>query len=293
MNAPPVVYALSFILIAAAAGLVSMRHDVTNVLAAVLVICALLLPAWLKMASQWQRAVVLRLGRFQGVRGPGLFFLMPFIETIQTLIDMRIRTTEIRAEEALTRDTVSIGMDAIVFWRVTDAAKAALEIDDFRLAVERVAQTSLREMIGTSDLSRLLSDRQVADKELQRSIGIKTATWGVVITSVEIKDIGIPSSLQDAMSRQAQAEREKQARETLASAEVGVARQVREAALIYASDPVALRLRQMNLVYEMNKDRGTTIIIPSDLASALGQIGLRDPAPPPARSPDAAEIIPI
>ncbi len=293
MNAPPVVYALSFILIAAAAGLVSMRHDVTNVLAAVLVICALLLPAWLKMASQWQRAVVLRLGRFQGVRGPGLFFLMPFIETIQTLIDMRIRTTEIRAEEALTRDTVSIGMDAIVFWRVTDAAKAALEIDDFRLAVERVAQTSLREMIGTSDLSRLLSDRQVADKELQRSIGIKTATWGVVITSVEIKDIGIPSSLQDAMSRQAQAEREKQARETLASAEVGVARQVREAALIYASDPVALRLRQMNLVYEMNKDRGTTIIIPSDLASALGQIGLRDPAPPPARGPDAAEIIPI
>ncbi len=293
MNAPPVVYALSFILIAAAAGLISMRHDVTNVLAAVLVICALLLPAWLKMASQWQRAVVLRLGRFQGVRGPGLFFLMPFIETIQTLIDMRIRTTEIRAEEALTRDTVSIGMDAIVFWRVTDAAKAALEIDDFRLAVERVAQTSLREMIGTSDLSRLLSDRQVADKELQRSIGIKTATWGVVITSVEIKDIGIPSSLQDAMSRQAQAEREKQARETLASAEVGVARQVREAALIYASDPVALRLRQMNLVYEMNKDRGTTIIIPSDLASALGQIGLRDPVPPPARGPDAAEIIPI
>ena len=293
MNAPPVVYALSFILIAAAAGLISMRHDVTNVLAAILVAGALLLPAWLKMASQWQRAVVLRLGRFQGVRGPGLFFLMPFIETIQTLIDMRIRTTEIRAEEALTRDTVSIGMDAIVFWRVTDAAKAALEIDNFQLAVERVAQTSLREMIGTSDLSRLLSDRQVADKELQRSIGIKTATWGVVITSVEIKDIGIPSSLQDAMSRQAQAEREKQARETLASAEVGVARQVREAALIYASDPVALRLRQMNLVYEMNKDRGTTIIIPSDLASALGQIGLRDPVPPPARGPDAAEILPI
>ena len=291
MNAPPVVYALSFVLVAAAAGLVSMRHDVTNVLAALLIVGALLLPAWLKMASQWQRAVVLRLGRFQGVRGPGLFFLVPFIETIQTLIDMRIRTTEIRAEEALTRDTVSIGMDAIVFWRVTDAAKAALEIDDFRLAVERVAQTSLREMIGTSDLSRLLSDRQVADKELQRSIGVKTATWGVVITSVEIKDIGIPSSLQDAMSRQAQAEREKQARETLASAEVGVARQVREAALLYASDPVALRLRQMNLVYEMNKDRGTTIIIPSDLAAAFSQIGLRES--PPLRDPDPAEITPI
>lgn len=293
MNAPPVVYALSAILIAAAVGLVSLRHGPTNVLAALLVIGALLLPAWLKMASQWQRAVVLRLGRFQGVRGPGLFFLVPFIETIQTLVDVRIRTTEIRAEEALTRDTVSIGMDAIVFWRVTDAAKAALEIDDFRLAVERVAQTSLREMIGTSDLSRLLSDRQVADQELQRAIGVKTATWGVVITSVEIKDIGIPSSLQDAMSRQAQAEREKQARETLASAEVGVARQVREAALIYASDPVALKLRQMNLVYEMNKDRGTTIIIPSDLASALGNLGLRDVAPPPPPSREPAAGIPI
>ena len=285
MNAPPVVYLFSFLLVAGAAGLVSLRQDVTNVLAGILVVGALVLPAWLKMVGQWQRAVVLRLGKFQGVRGPGLFFLVPFIETIQTLVDMRIRTTEIRAEEALTRDTVSIGMDAIVFWRVLDAAKAALDIDDFRLAVERVAQTSLREMIGTSDLSRLLSDRQVADQELQRAIGAKTAHWGVTITSVEIKDIGIPASLQDAMSRQAQAEREKQARETLASAEVGVARQVKLAAEIYASDPTAFKLRQMNLVYEMNKERGTTIIIPSDLASALGQFTARDMAAAPAPLP--------
>ncbi|MGI4746639.1 MAG: slipin family protein [Janthinobacterium lividum] len=290
MNALPVVYLFSFLLAAGAAGLISLRHDATNVLAGLLVVMALLLPAWLKMVGQWQRAVVLRLGRFRGVRGPGLFFLIPFIETIQTLVDMRIRTTEIRAEEALTRDTVSIAMDAIVFWRVVDAAKAALEIDDFRLAVERVAQTSLREMIGTHDLSRLLSDRQVADQQLQTAIGAKTVSWGVTITSVEIKDIGIPASLQDAMSRQAQAEREKQARETLASAEVGVARQVREAALIYASDPIALKLRQMNLVYEMNKERGTTIIIPSDLASALGQLFTRDTAVP---QPDPVPGIPI
>ncbi|WP_419730117.1 slipin family protein [Lichenicola sp.] len=289
MNAPPVVYLFSFLLIAGAAGLVSMRHDATNVLAGILVVAALVLPAWLKMVAQWQRAVVLRLGKFQGVRGPGLFFLIPFIETIQQLVDMRIRTTEIRAEEALTRDTVSIGMDAIVFWRVLDAAKAALDIDNFQLAVERVAQTSLREMIGTSDLSRLLSDRQVADQELQRAIGAKTAHWGVTITSVEIKDIGIPASLQDAMSRQAQAEREKQARETLASAEVGVARQVKLAAAIYASDPTAFKLRQMNLVYEMNKDRGTTIIIPSDLASALGQITGRDMAAP---APQPSVVVP-
>ena len=251
------------------------------VLVVVLVVALVLLRASVRIVGQWQRAVVLRLGRFLAIRGPGLFLRVPFIDQIQTVVDMRIRTTEIRAEEALTRDTVAIGMDAIVFWRVIDAARAALEIDDFRLAVERVAQTSLREMIGTSDLSRLLSDRQVADQELQRSIGAKTQEWGVAITSVEIKDIGIPASLQDAMSRQAQAEREKQARETLASAEVGVARQVREAALIYASDPTALKLRQMNLVYEMNKERGTTIIIPSDLASALGTLGLRDMTQPP------------
>ena len=285
MNALPVAYLFSFLLFAAAAGLVALHLYIP---AGILILAALLLPAWIKMVSQWQRAVVLRLGRFAGVRGPGLFFLIPFLETIQTTVDMRIRTAEIRAEEALTRDTVSIGMDAIVFWRVTDAARAALEIDNFQLAVERVAQTSLREMIGTNDLSRLLSDRQQADIELQRSIGAKTEGWGVAVTSVEIKDIGIPASLQDAMSRQAQAEREKQARETLASAEVGVARQVKEAALIYASDPTALKLRQMNLVYEMNKERGTTIIIPSDLATALGQLTGRDmaaPSPGPSSGP--------
>lgn len=279
MNALPIAYVVSFLLLAAAAGLVSLHQ---YVLAGLLVVLAIVPPAAIKMVSQWQRAVVLRLGRFAGVRGPGLFFLVPFFEVIQTTVDMRIRTTEIRAEEALTRDTVSIGMDAIVFWRVTDAAKAALEIDNFQLAVERVAQTSLREMIGTNDLSRLLSDRQQADIELQRSIGAKTLDWGVVVTSVEIKDIGIPASLQDAMSRQAQAEREKQARETLASAEVGVARQVKAAAAIYASDPTALKLRQMNLVYEMNKDRGTTIIIPSDLASALGRLTVEEMTAPPS-----------
>jgi regulator of protease activity HflC (stomatin/prohibitin superfamily) len=164
-------------------------------------------------------------------------------------------------------------MDAIVFWRVVDPMQAATAIEHYRLAVERVAQTSLRETIGSHDLTQLLSDRKTADEELRETISVKTAVWGVEITSVEIKDIAIPASLQDAMSRQAQAEREKQARETLASAEIGIATMVREAARIYAADPVSLQLRQMNLVYEMNKDRGTTILIPTDLASALG--GLR------------------
>jgi regulator of protease activity HflC (stomatin/prohibitin superfamily) len=237
-----------------------------------ILLIVVLLKLAIRIANQWQRVVVLRLGRFHALRGPGLFFVIPFVDQVQTKVDLRIRTTEIRAEEALTRDTVAIAMDAIVFWRVVDAKLAALEIEDFRLAVERVAQTSLREMIGTSDLSRLLSDRHDADALLQQAIGAKTAGWGVAVTSVEIKDIGIPSSLQDAMSRQAQAEREKQARETLASAEVGVAHQVREAAAIYASDPVALKLRQMNLIYEMNKDRGVTILIPSEMASSLGSV---------------------
>jgi regulator of protease activity HflC (stomatin/prohibitin superfamily) len=222
------------------------------------------------MTDQWNRAIILRLGRFRGLGGPGLFTLVPFLETIATVIDLRVRTTEIRAEEALTRDTVSIAMDAIVFWRVVDPMRAATEIEHYRLAVERVAQTSLRETIGNHLLTQLLSDRKSADEELRESISRKTGAWGVEVTSVEIKDIAIPSSLQDAMSRQAQAEREKQARETLASAEIAIAEKVREAARIYAADPVSLQLRQMNLVYEMNKDRGATIIIPSDLASSLG-----------------------
>ncbi|MCQ8276995.1 SPFH domain-containing protein [Acetobacteraceae bacterium KSS8] len=235
------------------------------------VVVVALLRLAVRIAAQWERAVVLRLGRFAGLRGPGLFVLIPFVDRVQARVDLRIRTTAIRAEEALTRDTVAIAMDAIVFWRVSDAARAALEIDDYALAVERVAQTSLREMIGTSDLSRLLSDRQAADQRLRAEIGAKTAGWGVEIMSVEIRDIGIPSALQDAMSRQAQAERERQARETLAAAEIGVARQVVEAAAVYGADPVALRLRQMNLIYEMNKERGATILIPTDLAAALGQ----------------------
>jgi len=286
MNALPVAYIFSALLVAGAVALLALQHAATTVLATLLIVGAILLPAWLKMAGQFERAVVLRLGRFQGVRGPGLFFLIPFFETILTMVDMRIRTAEIRAEEALTSDTVSIAMDAIVFWRVRDAARAALEIEDFRLAVERVAQTSLREMIGRRDLSKLLQQRQDVDEELQATIARKTASWGVDIASVEIKDIGIPPSLQDAMSRQAQAEREKQARETLASAEVAVAARVREAALIYAADPVALKLRQMNLVYEMNKERGTTIIIPSELATALGQIF------PASAKPDSDPIFP-
>lgn len=225
-----------------------------------------------RIASEWQRAVVLRLGRFQAVKGPGLYLVYPFIDAVAAVIDMRIQTTTITAEQALTRDTVAVGVDAIVFWQVENAENAAVRIANYREAIERVSQTSLREMIGASDLSRLLSDRRAADEQLRSTIGEKTRSWGVSVVSVEIKDVAIPRELQDAMSRQAQAEREKSARVTLASAEQAIAEQVLEAARLYARDPTALKLRQMNLLYEMNKERGTTVLIPTDMASSLGEV---------------------
>lgn len=225
-----------------------------------------------RIANEWQRAVVLRLGRFDRIAGPGLYLVVPLLERVPFVIDMRIQTTTIAAEQALTRDTISVGVDAIVFWKVTDAKMAAINIANYREAIERMAQTTLREMIGASELSALLSDRQATDEHLRRSISAKTEGWGVVVTSVEIRDVSIPKELQDAMSRQAQAEREKHARVTLASAEAEIARQVLEAAHIYNSEPTALKLRQMNLLYEMNKERGTTVLIPTEMASSLGAV---------------------
>ncbi len=236
----------------------------------VIAVVVLILLRSIRITQEWKRAVVLRLGRFHQIKGPGLFLVLPFIDQVAMIIDLRIETTTITAEQALTRDTVAVGVDAIVFWQVDDPKAAAIRIANYREAIERVAQTSLREMIGASDLSRLLSDRKSADEQLRVTIGEKTASWGVVVRSVEIKDVAIPSGLQDAMSRQAQAEREKQARVTLASAEADIARKVVEAAEIYQQNPVALQLRQMNLLSEMNKERGATVLIPTDMATSLG-----------------------
>ena len=233
-----------------------------------LIVLVLLLSV--RVANEWQRAVVLRLGRFIGIKGPGLYLLLPVFDRAAQVIDMRIQTTAISAEQALTRDTVAVGVDAIVFWQVQDPEAAAIRIADYRQAIERVAQTSLREMIGASDLGRLLSDRRSADEQLRITIGEKTSSWGVGVRSVEIRDVAIPRELQDAMSRQAQAEREKSARVTLASAEQAIAEQVLAAAEMYGRTPIALTLRQMGLLYEMNKDRGVTVLIPTDMAAALG-----------------------
>jgi len=254
-----------------------------------LFVVGVLIPMSLKMANQWERAVVLRLGRLQKVAGPGLFVIVPVIDQIATWLDQRIQTTEFNAEQALTRDTVPTNIDAILFWQVHDAERAALEIADYRQAILRVAQTSLREMIGSSPLSALLSERRAADLQLKEEIGRKTSEWGVSAVSVEIRDVAIPAQLQDAMSRQAQAEREKEARVILGSAEVEIAAKFLEAASTYGSNPVALQLRAMNIIYEATKERGSTVLIPSSMVDSLnvpGVLGLT--AALPAASPSAA-----
>jgi regulator of protease activity HflC (stomatin/prohibitin superfamily) len=240
----------------------------------ILAIIALLIPRTLMMANQWERAVVLRLGKLEGVRGPGLFVIVPFVDAVAAMLDQRIQTTEFNAESALSKDTVPVNIDAVIFWQVHDSEKAALEITDYRSAIARVAQTSLREMVGSSFLSTLLSDRKQADEVLRAEIGRKIASWGVTVHSVEIRDVGIPLALQDAMSRQAQAERERQARVLLGQAEVEVAQKFLDAAETYSKNPAALQLRAMNIIYETTKERGATILIPTSMIDAMNPGGI-------------------
>ena len=272
-NAPATV--LSVLLLAGGALLGALLQTTAGfVLGGCLVLCALLLPLSLLMARQWEKAVVLRFGRLQAIRGPGLFVIVPFVDTVAAWIDQRIQTTEFNAEQALTRDTVPTNIDAILFWQVHDAERAALEIADYHRAILRVAQTSLREMIGSSPLSSLLSERKAADQQLKAEIGRKTAEWGVSAVSVEIRDVAIPAQLQDAMSRQAQAEREKAARVILGSAEEEVAQKFLQAAMTYGHNPVALQLRAMNIIYETTKERGATILIPSSMVDSMNVGGV-------------------
>src|SRR6201993_4462779 len=223
----------------------------------------------LKMANNWERFVILRAGKLSSVKGPGLFVIIPIIDAITAVIDERIQTTGFNAEQALTRDTVPVNVDAIIFWHVHDAQSAALNITDYRSAIDRVAQTSLREMIGSSHLSELLSDRKAADEVLRAEIARKTADWGISVNAVEIRDVAIPVALQDAMSRQAQAEREKEARVILGSAEAEIAAKFVQAAETYGSNPAALHLRAMNIIYETTKERGATILIPTSMVDSL------------------------
>lgn len=234
---------------------------------------AVIVSASLKMANNWEKFVILRAGKFQSAKGPGLFLIIPILDAVTAVIDERIQTTAFAAESALTKDTVPVNVDAIIFWLVHDAQKAALNITNYKEAIDRVAQTSLREMIGATMLSALLSERQAADEVLRAEISRKTAEWGISVNSVEIRDVAIPVALQDAMSRQAQAEREKQARVILGSAEAEIAGKFVEAAKLYADNPAALHLRSMNIIYETTKERGATILIPTSMVDSMNIAG--------------------
>ncbi len=241
---------------------------------ALLIILAVIVLAALKMAQQWEQAVVLRAGKFLAVRDPGLFWIVPILDSVTALIDTRLRTTHFVAEQTLTKDTVPVDVDAIIFWMVTDVRRAALEVANYGEAISWAAQTSLRELIGAADLAMLLSNRKAADLELRNTIDAKTADWGIRVRSVEIRDVRIPVALQDAMSRQAQAERERQARVILGAAEAEIAHSFAEAARSYADNPVALHLRGMNMLYESVKERGSTIIVPSSAVDSMNFGGI-------------------
>jgi regulator of protease activity HflC (stomatin/prohibitin superfamily) len=266
MNSAVTVIAFLVILAGAAIGYLLQ----TPVIGGVIVLIGIILALTLRTAAEWERAVVLRLGRYAGVRGPGLYFLIPAFELVYTVVDTRRQSTRISAEDTLTADAVSVTMDSIMFWRVSDVKRAATELTDYRNMIAQIAQTSLREVISATNLNDILSNREAMDEKLRAFITKKSDGWGIGDISVEIRDVKIPPELNDAMSRNAQAEKEKQARVTLASAEVAIAEQIADAARIYENNPVALQIRQMGLIYDMNKDRGVTILVPTDMANALG-----------------------
>lgn len=253
----------------------------------IIVIIGLGLALSIRTAAEWERAVVLRLGRFAGVRGPGVYCLIPMIETIYAVVDTRRQSSRISAEDTLTADAVSVTMDSILFWRVTDVKRAATELTDYQGMIAQIAQTSLREVISATNLSDILSNREAMDEKLQLLIRRKSDGWGVGDITVEIRDVKIPSELNAAMSRNAQAEKEKQARVTLASAEVAIAQKIADASLIYEQNPVALQIRQMGLIYDMNKDRGATILVPTGMAEALGGVVALNAAASPRQAKPA------
>jgi regulator of protease activity HflC (stomatin/prohibitin superfamily) len=258
---------IAFLVIAAGA---AVTYLISPYIGVPIVVIGIFLSLTLRTAAEWERAVILRLGRFAGVRGPGLYLLIPAFEIVYTVVDTRRQSTRISAEDTLTADAVSVTMDSIMFWRVSDVKRAATELTDYRNMIAQIAQTSLREVISSTTLNDILSNREAMDEKLQALIARKSDGWGIGDIAVEIRDVKIPPELNDAMSRNAQAEKEKQARVTLASAEVAIAEQIAEASHIYANNPVALQIRQMGLIYDMNKDRGVTILVPTDMANALG-----------------------
>ena len=224
----------------------------------------------IKVADQWEKVAVLRLGRYIGLRGPGLFHVIPIVDTLSRYVDQRVRVASVTAESTLTRDTVPVNVDAIVFWLVWNAEKSILEVEDFVQAITMSAQTGLRESIGRHELAQMITERESLGRELQRILDEKTNPWGITVQSVEIRDVRIPQALEDAMSRQAQAERERQARNILGQAETEIAEKFAQAASTYQNNPVALHLPAMNMLYEAIKERGAMVIVPSSVVETMG-----------------------
>jgi len=228
----------------------------------------------IKVADQWQKVAVLRLGRYKGLRGPGMFHIIPIIDSLSKFVDQRIRVSSISAESTLTRDTVPVNVDAIILWVVWNAEKCILEVQNFDDAITLSAQTALRESIGRHELSQMITDREIMGRELQRILDEKTNPWGITVQSVEVRDVQIPSNLEDAMSRQAQAERERQARIILGTAETEISEKFAVAAAIYQNNPVALHLRAMNMLYDAMKEKGSMVVVPSSAVETMGFGGL-------------------
>jgi regulator of protease activity HflC (stomatin/prohibitin superfamily) len=224
----------------------------------------------IKVAPQWEKVALLRFGKYMGLRGPGIFTIIPVVDTLSRYVDQRVRVTKVSAETALTRDTVPVNVDAIIFWVVWNVEKSILEVENFIDAITMSAQTALRESIGRHELAQMITERETLGHELQRILDEKTNPWGITVQSVEIRDVHIPQALEDAMSRQAQAERERQARIILGQAEMEIAHKFEQASQVYVGNPVALHLRAMNMLYEAIKERGSMVIVPSSVVETMG-----------------------
>src|SRR6202161_1804454 len=257
-------------LVCTAAGFAASRvaHSLAPLLAGIAVGIYLLFS--IKVVQQWQRVAILRFGRYRGLRGPGLFLIVPVMDTLSRFVDQRVRVATVTAESTLTRDPVPVNVDAIVFWLVWDAEKSILEVENFTEAVNMSAQTALRESIGRHELAQMITERETLGRELQRILDEKTNPWGITVQSVEIRDVRIPQGLEDAMSRQAQAERERQARIILGQAGTELSNSFVQAAAAYAETPVALHLRAMNMLYEAIKEKGAMVIVPSSAVETMG-----------------------
>jgi uncharacterized membrane protein YqiK len=269
----PLAFLLFAICIAAgAAGTAAANNNPVPLIVGALIGIYLLVA--MKVADQWEKVAVLRLGKYAGLRGPGLFFIVPFVDEVTQFVDQRVRVTDVKAESALTRDTVPVNVDAIVFWLVWNAEKCLLEVSDFQNAISLSAQTALRESIGRHELAQMITERETLGHELQKILDEKTNPWGITVQSVEIRDVHIPQALEDAMSRQAQAERERQARVILGTAEVEISAKFAEASSVYINNPTALHLRAMNMLYEAIKEKGSMVIVPSSVVETMGLGGM-------------------